>query len=129
MVERRANLPHSLFQLQLISSFHRSKIHLNDIIDILCGAVAAYRLHRGFVYLFVPLSHDTRLTERIRIETDTYTAAMITRRLYRDAFTRIMQMCSRSAVEDEDTGSWGGSYFSWDKKPRAAAVNKLRRDS
>lgn len=51
---------------------------------------------------------------------------MNTRDLYRHAFTRIMQMCSRSAVEDEDTG---GSYFSWDTKPRAAAVNKVGCDS
>ena len=69
------------------------------------------------------------LRKRIGIETETYTAVMITRDLYRDAFTRIMQMSSHSAAKDKDTGSWGGSYFSWGEEPWAAAVNKLRRGS
>lgn len=67
----------------------------------------SYRLHTGFVYRFVLLSHDAQQAGGIHIITDTYTAAMITAALSRDALRRIMQMCSSSAAEDEGTASCG----------------------
>lgn len=85
----------------------------------------ANRPHMEFVYLFVPLSH--LLKELIATDTDAVT--MITRDLYRDASTGIMQICSCLAAEDEDTGFRGGSLL-WlgQKCSWAAAVNKVRSD-
>lgn len=77
---------------------------LDDTIDILCSQWASHRV-------CLPLCTVIPLTERTPIETDTNAVTMITRDLYRDASTGIMQMCSCSAAEDEDTGSWGGSCF------------------
>lgn len=95
-------------------------------IYILYIAMSANRLHRGFVCLFVLLSQDAPAYRKNSYRNwylhgcDDYWGSL-QGRIHKD-YANSFLLISR------EWGFWGGSHFSWDKKPRAATVNKQRWD-